>query len=172
MQEEFNPGPTIVPGLALGLGDERSVRHTDGRYAHHGAEVERQSRATGMVPAGRVHEQDVERLVKIAGSPLQQRSFPKSQVAGKVGRARLAGEDARCQRSPILYHAGPDPAAISAGDRRRHEQASDGDRPIHRRQPDGNGDRGSGELLLERLELTTVTRPSDHHAVTIGSRAS
>jgi hypothetical protein len=117
---------------------------------------------------GKPAVEGVERPVELAHGPLQQRSLPKSQVSGKVRSTRLAGHDGRSQRPPRSHHAGAHPAAVCPRERRSDEQPADGDRQIPRRPPAGDGRRRPCELLLDRLKLAAVIRPSNPHADTIG----
>jgi hypothetical protein len=158
VEEERAPGASLVR-RPCALGDERAVRHADGRHVQHRTEVQREARPARMVAPGRVDEEHLRRFRERADRGLQQGSFAESQQARLVGSGGAAGHGdglaarARSCPRPVSGAAGPAAAAGEADEDRAEPRA--GLEP-----PQQGVERGQAQLLLD--ELLAGARPLAH----------
>jgi hypothetical protein len=64
------------------LGQQRAVRDSDGRHTKHRTEMQRETGATGMVTAGGIDEQNVERRAELAERTLEHGTLAEGEQAG------------------------------------------------------------------------------------------
>jgi hypothetical protein len=156
----------VAPRTVVGPGpvrQQRLVGDADGRQPDNRPKVQGQTRASRMVAARGVDQQDVGRHGERAHRRLKQGPLAQREQSGRVGGVRLADHLGVRERAASAQHRGrrPGPVAADAGARlaarKAHEARTDGE---WRRGPPGRR-LDSGQRTLSISELAGRSRPHD-----------
>lgn len=141
------------------------MRDADGGKLEHRTQVEREARPAGMVPAGRVHEEDVRPLGQGPDGRLEQCSLTECEQSSRVAPARRPRHVCRGDERASTDEGGRRPARLAGSSRARGAAASEADEAAaDERLADGSPAvrRQAPELLLARDQVLRRRRPGLH----------